>query len=107
MTRNSMRLLTTFAHGSILLDDEHSSRVDGAQVSAGGCQHRVEPALGPVGDRACSLPRACAEGPVRLDDDDFPARELKRRSVNTGEAELEHSPRPISQQLEDARRCAG
>jgi len=40
-----MRLLTTFPHGSIPLDDEHPGRVDVPDVLAGRSDDRVEPSL--------------------------------------------------------------
>ena len=92
-----MRLLTTLPYGSIPFDDEHTVRVDPGEVCAGGSHYRVEPARGPLGDRAGARFGAGAKRGVRLDDDDLPARELERRGVDAGEAELEHASGALPQ----------
>src|SRR4051812_45822298 len=102
-----MRLLTTLAYGSIPFDDEHTVRVDPGEVCAGRSHDRVEPALGPLGDRAGARFCAGAKRRIRLHDDDLPARELERRGVNPGEAELEHASGAVAQQLEDQWRRGG
>ena len=55
-----------------------------------------------------ALARLLGAGRIRLDDDDLPAGELEWPRMDSGEAELEHPPWPVSQQLEDAwRRGSG
>src|SRR5262249_32512661 len=41
--------------------------------------------------------------PIAADDDDVPTRKLEHRSVDAGEAELEHAAGPVPEQLEDPR----
>ena len=102
-----MFLLTTFLYGSILLDDKNPARFDAGQIRVGRSHHRVEPALGPLGDRAGARFCAGAKRGIWLDDDDLPARELERRGVNPGEAELEHAAWPFTEQVQDRRRGVG
>jgi hypothetical protein len=102
-----MRLLTTLPYGSIPFDDEHMVRVDAGEVRAGGSHDRVEPALGPLGDRAGTRFCASAKRGIRLHDDDLPARELERRGVDPGEAQLEHAAGSFTEQVEDRRRGGG
>jgi len=102
-----MRLLTTFSYGSIPFDDEHPVRVDAGEIRAGRSHDRVESALGSLGDRAGARLCAGAKRGIRLHDDDLPARELERRSVNPGEAELEHAAGPLTEQVDDRRRGGG
>jgi hypothetical protein len=47
---------------------------------------------------------AGAEGRIGLHYDDLPAGKLEGLRMDAGEAELEHPPGPVSQQLEDAWR---
>jgi hypothetical protein len=102
-----MRLLTTLPHGSIPFDDEHPVRVDAGEVRTGGSHDRVEPALGPLGDRAGTRFCASATRGIRLHDDDLPACELEGRGVNPGEAQLEHAAGSFTEQVEDRRRGGG
>src|SRR4029453_10297881 len=102
-----MRLLTTLPHGSIPFDDEHTVRVDAGEVRVGGSHDRVEPAPGPPGDRARTRFWAGAECGIGPRDDDLPARELERRGVDPGEAELEHAAGSFTDQVEDRRRGGG
>jgi hypothetical protein len=102
-----MRLLTTLPYGSIPFDDEHTVSVDAGEVRAGRSYDRVESALGSIGDRAGARFCASAKRGVRLHDDDLPARELERRGVNAGEAELEHASGPFTEQVQDRRRGEG
>ena len=99
--------LTTLPYGSIPFDDEHTLRVDAAEVCAGRSHDRVEPAFGPLGDRAGARFCAGAKRGIRLHDDDLPACELERRGVNPGEAELEHAAWPFTEQVQDRRRGVG
>ena len=92
-----MQLLTTLPCGSIPVYDEYTGRVDPGEVGAGGSHYRVEPARGRLGDRAGARFRAGAKRGVRLDHHDLPARELERRGVDPGEAELEHASGAVPQ----------
>jgi len=102
-----MRLLTTLPYGSIPFDDEHPVRVDAGEVGAGRSHDRVESALGPFGDHVGARFCAGAKRGIRLHDDDLPARELERRGVNPGEAQLEHAAGPLTEQVQDRRRGGG
>src|SRR2546423_8439201 len=99
-----MQLLTTLPCRSIPVDEEYTGRVDLGEVCAGGSHYRVEPALGPLGDRAGARFGAGAKRGVRLDHDDLPARQLEQRGVNPSEAELQHAAGAFTAQVEDHRR---
>jgi len=59
--------------------------------------------------QALTRARFCAgaKGGIRLHDDDPPARELERRGVNPGEAQLEHAAGSFAEQVQDDRRGGG
>src|SRR5205823_383807 len=69
--------------------------------------HRVEAVFRTVDDLRSALPCLLHADGIRLDDDDLPAGELQWPRVDAGEAELEHSSRPVSQELEDPWRRGG
>ena len=91
----------------MLVHEDDPFRIDTAEIGSGRRDYRVEPAFRLV--RHLPGPRlgARAEGGVRLDDHDVPAGELERGRVDAGEAELQHAPRPLTQQLHDLRRGGG
>src|SRR5579859_6147173 len=87
----------------VRLDEDGPRRVDSRQVSARGSDDRIESPDGLGRDTLAALARL----PVVADDYNLPARELEHRSVNPREPQLEHAPRPASEQLEDPRSRGG
>ena len=94
-----MRLLTSFAYGSIPFDDDHTRYVDGAEIGVGRRNDRIEVSLRCVRDVVAAL--VCPG--IGIDDDDIPAGELERLRVNARKAELEHTTGAVSEELEDPR----
>ena len=101
-----MRPLTQLAHGSIPPDDENPRGVDPREVGLGRGYDGIETAFGTIDGLCSSLSRPLGVGRIRLHDDDLPARELERARMDAREAELEHAPGSVSEQLEDPRRRA-
>jgi hypothetical protein len=77
---------------------------DSCEVGPARSHDRVEPSLGALDDPRAAFPGASGLPGIPLHDDDVPAGELERPCVNAREAELEHAPGSVPQQLEDPRR---
>ena len=99
-----MRLLTSFPHGSIPLDDDRAERVHDCEVGVGRSNDCVEPALGAVGDSSGTGLGPSAKVGIGLHYHDLPARELEWLRVDAGKAELEYATGAVAKQLEDPRR---
>jgi hypothetical protein len=98
-----MRLLTSFAHGSIPLDEDRAGSVDAAEIGVRRSNDCVEVSLGCARDVVAAI--VCPG--IGIDDYDVPARELEWPRMDAGKAELEQAARPVSEQLEDPRRRGG
>ena len=101
-----MPALTALVHGSIPRDDDRPRCLDPPEAGAGGRDDGVEAVFRTVDDLRSALPCLLHADGIRLDDDDLPARELERARMDAREAELEHAPGSVSEQLEDPRRRA-
>jgi hypothetical protein len=92
---------------AVLVHEDDLGCIDPGEVCVARGDDRVEVPDRPVDDQSFPLSCLFGAGRIGLHHDDSPAGELERVRVNACEPELEHAPRPFSQQLDDPRRRRG